>query len=84
MTNDPIVASTPVKARTLGVSPKMWGAVAAVLTAVITYVLAEETLDLPPGVVVALQAVLIALSTAATIYGFGPGSVLPTGPADER
>jgi hypothetical protein len=56
--------------RTLGISPKL---IAAVVTAVLTYVLGQEVLELPPLATVAGQAVLVALA----VYMANPGDVQP-------
>src|SRR4051812_5468913 len=48
--------------QTVGVSPKL---IAAVVTAVVTYVLGQAVLDLPPLVVVIGQAVLVAAAAFA-------------------
>ena len=47
------------KHTTLGVSPKL---VVAVTTAVLTYLMAQQLLAFPPGVVVTGQALLVALA----------------------
>lgn len=54
--------------KTKGISPKL---IAAVITAVVTYVLGQEVLDLSPLVTVIGQAVLIALAA----FVAPPGSV---------
>jgi hypothetical protein len=54
--------------QTVGVSPKL---IAAVVTAVVTYVLGQAVLDLPPLVVVIGQAVLV----AAAAFAAPPGKV---------
>lgn len=61
--------------KTSGVSPKL---VAAVITAVVTYVLGQEVLELSPVVTVIGQAVLIALAA----FVAPPGTVTaPSTPA---
>ena len=52
--------------RTLGVSPKL---IAAVFTAILTYLLGQEVLELPPIAVVVGQAVLVALAAFAAPPG---------------
>lgn len=61
---------------TVGLSPKF---IAAVVTAVLTYVLGQEVLELPPLAVVAGQAVLVALA----VYVAGPGAVQTLDPKVE-
>jgi hypothetical protein len=64
-----------MKTRTVGISPKL---VAAVVTAVLTYVLGQEVLELPAGAVVAGQAILVALAA----YVASAGDVVLTTPED--
>ena len=52
--------------KTDGVSPKL---IAAVITAVVTYVLGQTVLELPPIATVAGQAVLVALAAFAAPAG---------------
>lgn len=54
--------------RTNGPSPKL---IVAVITAILTYLGAQEVLDLPPAAVVTVQTVLVALG----VYRAGPGDV---------
>lgn len=54
--------------RTIGISPKL---PAAIVAAVITYLLGQEVLELPAGVVVALQGAGVALG----VFLAGPGDV---------
>lgn len=58
----------PAKGATAGVSPKL---LAAVITAVLTYLLGQTVLDLPAVAVVIGQAVLVAL----TAFTASPGLV---------
>jgi hypothetical protein len=58
-----------VKQKTVGVSPKL---IAATVTAIITYLLGQEVLELPPAVEVIGQAVLVALAA----YIASPGLVV--------
>lgn len=68
-----------MKTRTVGVSPKL---VAAVVTAVVTYIAGQELVDLEPWVEMILQGVLVALA----VYSVGPGTVVaePDDRAGER
>lgn len=54
--------------RTVGISPKL---IAAVVTAVGGYLLAQTVLELPPGVVLAIQVVLVAVG----VFAARPGDV---------
>ena len=56
--------------KTLGISPK---AIAAVVSAVLTYIVTQTVLDLPSWAVVLSQAVLIGLAA----YTASPGDVVP-------
>lgn len=65
--------------KTKGISPKLFAAIAS---AVITYLLAQTALDLPEGVVVALQAVAIAISVwvappGDVVYDTAPTTMVP-------
>lgn len=60
--------SRTIAVRTVGVSPK---AIAAVVVAVITYVLGQEVVDLPTWIEVIGQAVLVAIAA----YTAPPGTV---------
>lgn len=62
-----------MKAKTVGVSPKL---IAAVIAAVLTYVLGQEVLELPAWAVVTGQAVLVALA----VYSAAVGAVTLTDP----
>lgn len=63
--------------KTVGISPKL---IAAVITAVLTYLLGQEILELPAYAVVAGQAVLVAL--AAYVASTGAVQVLDAGAED--
>lgn len=58
-----------MKTRTVGVSPKL---VAAVVTAVVTYIVGQELVDLEPWVEMILQGVLVALA----VFAASPGTVV--------
>lgn len=60
---------------TIGVSPKL---VAAVVSAVVAYLVTQPLLDLPPAVVLGLQVVSIAIATWAA----APGLVTEEVPTD--
>lgn len=62
-----------MKAKTKGISPKL---IAAVAGAIAAFLLTQTVLQLPPGVVLLCQCVVIALGAAAA----SPGKVLPTNP----
>ncbi len=62
-----------MSAKTKGVSPKL---LAAVVTAVLTYLLGQEVLELPAWATVVGQAVLVALAAFAA----PPGLVEPENP----
>ena len=57
------------KPRTAGVSPKL---IAAVVTAVVTYLLGQEVLALPAWAIVLGQVVLVGLAA----YAASPGNVI--------
>lgn len=57
------------KEKTLGISPKL---VVAVVTAVVTYLLGQQVLGLSPGIVVAGQALLVALA----VFSAPPGATV--------
>lgn len=59
-----------MKAKTQGISPKL---IAAVVAAVVGYLLTQTVLNLPPWAVVAAQAVLVAIAAFAA----PPGTVSP-------
>jgi O-antigen/teichoic acid export membrane protein len=59
-----------MKVKTKGISPKL---IAAVLTAVVTYLVGQEALELPVWAVVVGQAVLV----AAAAYAANAGLVEP-------
>jgi hypothetical protein len=64
--------------KTLGISPKL---TAAVITAVITYLLSQTILELPDIATVIGQALLVALAA----YAAPPGKVTPqTRPGTDR
>lgn len=60
-----------MKTKTVGVSPKL---IAAVVTAVVTYLVGQEALELPAWAIVAGQAALVALAA----WVANPGSVTTT------
>lgn len=62
-------AASVSKQKTIGISPKL---VVAVVTAVFTYLMAQQVLALPPGVVVAGQALLVALA----VFRAPPGTTV--------
>lgn len=62
-----------MKTKTVGVSPK---AIAAVITAALTYVLGQEVLALPAWAVLLGQVVLVSIAA----YSFGPGTVTTADP----
>lgn len=55
--------------RTIGISPKL---IAAVVTAVITYIVGQELVELPAWVEMILQGVLV----AGAVYAARPGTVV--------
>lgn len=54
--------------QTQGISPKL---VAAIIAATVTYLLTQTVLELPAGIVLALQVA----SVAVAVYRAGPGDV---------
>lgn len=67
--------------RTLGLSPKLpWGTIAAVLAAIGSYLLTQTVLDLPKGIELAINGLLVGLAAATAIYQAPPGVVRSVAP----
>lgn len=75
----PVFVHPAAAVKTLGISPKL---VAAVIGAVVTYVLGQQVLELPPVAVLAVQVVGVAV--AAWAAGAGRVETIGTGQPVER